>query len=192
MDNLIDWITLTLSKDGINSKELVRSTLDEMTIDDWYVLKYEAQRKIISLKEQGHQPESNANVMMLQGYQYNLHQCEVLQKEIDILASFVKAQGISDMPSAPYKEANPVEAQHIRLIDAKHKLEKLLATRGADLAKCLELINQVTNTKGRYILTSIFIENKTLYQILESAPFDISYRQIIRLKKAALEEIRKM
>ncbi|MDE7431508.1 MAG: hypothetical protein K2N34_06310, partial [Lachnospiraceae bacterium] len=182
----------TLSKDGINSKNLVKTTLEEMTLDEWYELRNEANARIIDLRSKGHKPESNPNIMLLKSYQTEVHQCQLLQKEIDVLSNFVKGAGITGMPHVPPKVTNPVERQHIRLLDAQHKLEDLLVSRGCNLEKCMKLLEHVKDPRGKYILTSIFLEGKTQYQIQEDAPFDLSYKQLYRLKKAALDDIRKI
>lgn len=192
MEKLIDWIIETLSKDGINSKNLVKTTLEEMTIDDWYELRNEANSKIVDLRSKGHKPESNPNIMLLKSYQTEVYQCQLLQREIDVLSNFVKGAGITGMPYVSPKVANPVEHQHIRLLDAQHKLENLLETRGYNLERCMKLLEHVKDPRGKYILTSIFLEGKTQYQIQEEAPFELSYKQLYRLKKAALDDIRKI
>lgn len=192
MEKLIDWIITTLSKDGINSKDLVKTTLEEMTIDEWYELRNEANLKIVELRSKGFKPENNPNIMLLKSYQTQVHQCKLLQREIDVLSNFVKDSGITGMPHVSPKVANPVEYQHIRLIEAKHKLEGLLCSRGSNLEKCIKLLEHVKDPRGVYILSSIFLEGKTQYQIQEEAPFDLSYKQLYRLKKAALDDIRKL
>ena len=191
MENLIDWVINTLSVDGVNSKGLVKSTLEEMDIDDWYALKNACSKKICDLRDQGYAPESNPNIMLLKSYQSDVYQCQVLNREIESLSIFVKGPNYSGMPFAP-SSGNTVEQQHINLIDAKHKLEILLAKKAEKLAQCLSLIESVSDSRGRYILTGIFLENKNLYQIMINAPFDLSYKQMLRTKKAALEEIRNL
>ncbi|MCM1130099.1 MAG: hypothetical protein NC310_00350 [Roseburia sp.] len=192
MEKLIDWIIETLSKDGINAKNLVKTTLEEMTIDEWYELRNEANAKIVELRSKGYKPENNPNIMLLKSYQTEVYQCQLLQREIDVLSNFVKDAGITGMPYVPPKAANPVELQHIRLLEAKHKLENLLGSRGCNLEKCMKLLEHVKDPRGKYILTSIFLEGKTQYQIQEAAPFELSYKQLYRLKKVALDDIRKI
>lgn len=191
MDKLIDWIVNTLSISGINSKSLVKSTLEEMSIDDWYALREECNNKITELKSKGFKPESNPNILLLKSYQSDSYQCKVLQREIDNLSNFVKGPNYSGMPFVASSE-NTVESQHINLIEAKHNLEMLLSSKGHKLQRCIDIINKVTDPRGIYILTGIFLDNKNLYEIMIEAPFEMSYRQILRVKKAALDEIRKM
>lgn len=192
MEKLIDWIIKTLSKDGINSKNLVKTTLEEMTIDEWYELRNEANSKIAELRSKGYKPENNSNIMLLRSYQTEVYQCQLLQREIEVLSNFAKDANITGMPYVPPKVANPIEMQHIRLIEAKHKLESLLESRGGNLEKCISMLEYVKDPRGKYILTSIFLEGKTQYQIQEEAPFGLSYKQLYRLKKAALDDIRKL
>lgn len=190
MENLIDWIIDMLSRDGINSKGLVKTTLEEMTLDDWYILRDTCNDKIVEARRQGHEPESNKNVLLLKSYQSDVYQCSLLKREIEGLSNFVKSPNYDGMPFNP-SNGNSVEKQHIELIGAKHKLEKLLLEKSRKLVKCLKLIDIVNDDRSRYILTGIFIENKNLYQIMSSAPFELSYKQICRLKKAGLDQIRK-
>ncbi len=191
MDKLIDWIVNTLSISGINSKSLVKSTLEEMSIDDWYALREECNDKITELKNKGFKPETNPNILLLKSYQSESYQCKVLNREIENLSNFVKGPNYSGMPFAPSSD-NTIETQHISLIEARHKLEKLLGSKGCKLQKCIDVINKVSDPRGRYILTGIFLDNKNLYEIMIEAPFEMSYRQILRVKRAALDEIRKM
>ncbi|MGM9969806.1 MAG: hypothetical protein ACI35S_05355 [Anaeroplasma sp.] len=192
MENLIDWIIGALSIDGINSKGLVKATLEDMTIDDWYALRNACNDKIASFKSQGFLPESNPNILTLKSYQADAYQCELLNREIELLSNFVKGPNYSGMPIAPSKCSNPVEQQHINLIGAKHKLEKLLTQKADKLSKCLKIIDGISDSRGKYIISSIFLDNKDLTQVMIDAPFDLCYRQLIRIKKAALDEIRKM
>lgn len=192
MQNLIEWIIEMLSKDGINSKGIVKTTLEEMTIDDWYHLRNSCNEEISNLRSKGFKPEDNPSILLLKSYQSDVYQCSLLQREIDVLSNFVKAPSYDGMPFTPPKCNNPVEEQHIRLIEAKHNLEHLLAAKGYKLQKCINLINSVSDSRGRYILTGIFLDNKNLYQIMRDAPFELSYKQICRIKKASLDEIRRM
>lgn len=192
MRNIIEWVIDTLAIDGINSKSLVRTTLEEMSIDDWYDLRDECNNKIQDLRSKGFKPEDDPNILLLRSYKSDMYQCNILQREIDILSNFVKGPNYDGMPLTPSKVNNPVEQQHISLIDAKHRLEKILANKSQKLERCLDLINTVNDSRSRFILVGIFLDNKTLYQIMEEAPFDLSYKQICRLKKAGLDEIRKL
>lgn len=146
----------------------------------------------MELRSKGYKPESNSNIMLLKSYQIDVHQCQLLQKEIDVLSNFVKDSSPSGMPYVQPKVANPVEYQHIRLIEARHKLEGLLGDRGYKLERCMKLLEHVKDPRGKFILTSLFLEGKTQYQIQEQAPFELSYKQLYRLKKAALDDIRKI
>lgn len=192
MENLIDWITTMLSKDGINSKSLVKTALEEMTIDDWYKLRDCCNIKIVELRSKGLKPEDNPNVLLLMSYQSDVYQCELLEREIAVLSNFVQGPNYSGMPFAPPKSSNPVEKQHIKLIDSKHRLETLMELKAHKLEKCINLIDHVDDSRGRYILTAIFLNGKTQFQILDEAPFNISYRQLYRIKKSALDQIRKI
>lgn len=191
MENLIDWIIDMLSIDGINSKNIVKMTLEELTIDDWYSLKDACNDKIKECREQGFTPESNANILLLRSYQSDAYQCTLLAREIELLSNFVKGPSYSGMPiSSSY--GNSVEKQHIKLIGAKHELENLLNVRAEKLARCLKLIDGISDNRGKYIVSGLYLEGKTLVQIMREAPFELCYRQFRRIRNAALEEIRKM
>ena len=192
MENLIDWIIGMLSIDGINSKSIVKSTLEELSIDDWYNLRDACNDRIVEYRKQGFVPESNPNILLLRSYQADVYQCSVLSREMEFLSNFVKSPNYDGMPIAPSRSNNPIEEQHIKLIDAKHKLEKLLAQKTEKLGRCLKLIESVSDSRGRYILTGIFLDNKNLVQIMRDAPFELCYKQLKRIKKAALEEVRKL
>lgn len=190
MEKLIEWIIEMLSKDGINSKALVKAELESMTIDDWSTLRDECNEKIVDLRSKGYKPEADPNILMLKSYQADVYQCAILQREIDVLSNFVRSPIYTGMPLAPSVSSNPVEQQHIRLIEAKRSLEHLLTSRALKMNRCLEIINLVSDSRGRYILTALYLEGKTLYRTLDEAPFDASYRQMIRIKQRALDEIR--
>ena len=191
MNNLIDWIISILSIDGINSKGIVRTTLEEMSLDDWYTLRDGCNSKIEEMKMQGYHTESNPNVLILRSYQNDIYQCTLLSREITLLSNFVKGQSFDGMPIAP-SCGNSVEAQHIKLLEAKHNLEELLIQRTAKLEKCLDLIEKVADPRGRYILTGLYLEGKDLVQVMREAPFELCYKQFCRIKYAALDEIRKI
>lgn len=191
MKKRIEWIIEMLSKEGINSKALIKEELENMTIDDWYTLRDECNEEIISMRNKGFKPEANPNILMLKSYQADVYQCMILQREIEVLSNFVRGPNYSGMPLPPM-DSNPVEQQHIRLIEAKRRLEYLLASRGFKIEKCMKVLEKVKDARGKYILTGIFLEGKTLYQIQVEAPFSLSYKQIYRLKKEALDDIRQV
>lgn len=174
----------------INSKALVIAKLENLSLEDAYQIRDEMTNLITEKRLNGEGINNSEALNIIKSYTDMHLQINLLQEQIDQLSIFVKGPTYDGVHKQP--DVHSVEKQHIKLHEAKEKLQSMLSKSSNKLLQCLEIINSIPDERVRFVLTNVYLNHKTLYQTLIDAPFDASYRTLLRLKAQGLRYLSEM
>lgn len=190
--NYFEELADLLKKSGQNSKGQVVAMLEEISLDDCYRIRQDVNKMIKIKRANGERLKDSKALAILKSYIPLKAQVDILSSHCDKLSNFVKGPQYDGLHNKSNSD-NPVEKQHIKLIESKQLLEKKMIELNDTLLLCMDILNRgIPDSRIRYVLTCLYLENKNLYRIQIDSPFEASYKTIWRLKNEGLTLLAQM